>query len=73
MLKNINNSSYELDFDNYKIDKTKVNAAHNINFNSYTDTINLNILTNLSVDYPHALDSSLSSSVPSRQLSIKSN
>jgi hypothetical protein len=73
MLKNINNSSYELDFDNYKVDKTKVNAAYNVNFNAYTDNINLNLSTNLNVDYPHELDTSLSSSVPSRQLSIKNN
>lgn len=73
MLKSINNSSYELDFDNYKVDKNKVNTAYNINFNSYTDKINLSVLTNLSIDYPHELDASLGSSIPSRQLTIKNN
>lgn len=73
MLKSINNSSYELDFDNYKVDKNKVNTAYNINFNSYTDKINLNVSTNLGIDYPHELDASLGSSIPSRQLTIKNN
>ena len=55
MLKNINSNSYELDFDNYKIDNVKLNNIKNINF----DFANLNLNLNLNIFYQHELNTSL--------------